>query len=518
MFKTTIIIYFCRNINFVKMRRVIPIFLFLFSAYLMKSQIPITDFYPMDSLYADFNEYNASGFQPTPTFGQIGSNEVSIRPGGSNPILYYGGTQTSGVYAKGITGNAQTAGGFYAFRIDPLDTANRAFGFQQTGTFMGGINTTGEIQFRFENLTGKPIYKMNFSYDIYVRNDQPRSSSIKIKVGNDTNNLVPVSAGNYLSPLTAGVGASWALDANYNLLLNNLTIPVGGEFYFSFLIKDSLGSGSRDELAIDNFKIYAIDSINTNPSVIVNAGFSANDSAVCAGTTVTFTNTTTTLPANTPLLYFWDFKDGGIDSVANTSHLFDSAGIYNVTLYAIDTISFALDSHVVSIQVFETPNPNFTATPSVGNPAQYIINPSGTNPNVSFQLFVNGVPNALVGAAPFLFTFPSIGNYNVCLKATNSIGTCSDSTCKTIAIAGIETIKSKERIELHPNPANDFISIDNLKEKVSVKIFNAIGQLVKEEILSSNANKMNVKELQAGLYLVAIKSSSTSKIIRLVVQ
>ncbi len=671
------------------MKRILHFTILTCSALYMHAQFPISNFYPLDSVSFNFNAYTGAGFQATPTAGQLSSSGFSIKPGGTNAILNFNGTQTtpSTIYTRGTTANAVTTAGYYAFRVDPLDTTNKAFGFQQTGTFMGGANITGEVRLRFINATAKPIYKLNLSYDMYVRNDATRGTIIRLKGGNDTNSLANIAGGSYLSPAAGTVGTAWVLDTSYNLLINNVNIPIGGEYIFSYAIKDSLGTGSRDEIAIDNFKLKAIDTIIVNPSVIVNANFTASSVSICKGKTVSFNNTTTTIPANTPLLYLWDFKDGGADSIANPIHQFDSVGTFNVTLYAFDTVSFALDSHVVSIQVnpipnanftisnvgaaysfsaspsqpvtlinqwylngvsvstaamytnvfntggsktvclkvtnvtsgckdsicqtfsvvlppintlnvaiavsdsilcngdsaaltavnitggtppyvstwtvngnsipapilgqnnvvnnsgllnlvllvtdsnnftktdtvkilvLPTPNANFTATPSAGNALQYIINPVSPNGSLNYTLFVNGTPTALIGAAPFLYTFSNSGTYAVCLKAANTTTTCSDSICQSVTViaSGLSKIGQKQTISVYPNPAKDCLNIENISEKTKVKIYNTVGQLVRLETLSANT-KLNISALQAGIYFVALNSMNSNRTIRLVIQ
>jgi hypothetical protein len=694
MLKTTIIFYFCGNNKFTPMKRILPIALFLCSAFLMKAQIPITNFYPLDSVYFNFNTYTGAGFQPIPVAGQLSSASISIKPGGTvNPPLYFGGTQnlTSSIYAKGTSANPVSTGGFYSFKVNPLDTVNKSFGFQQSANVMSGSPgspSNGMITLKFKNLTPKPIYKFKLSYDMYVRPDQARSTLIKLQGGNDTLSQTLITNGTYVSPKALITLAPWQKDSAYDFLVNNVNIPVGGEYYLSFLVSDSAGTGSRDEIAIDNLKLKAIDSIIVSPSVVINANFTVSAVSVCKGSSVSFTNTTTTIPANIPLVYIWSFRDGGFDSIASPTHQFDSVGTFNVLMYAFDTVSFILDSHVVSIQVnplpnanfattntgaaytftssaspvnltyqwylngtavttstpavynntFATngantvclrlknsisgckdsvcktinviippintlnvnialsnavicqgdsvalttlsisggtpplvsnwfingnpasapvigvynqvnnpgprtvvlvvtdsnnftksdtalltvnpkPNANFTATASSGNNLQYIINSSAVGSNLTYVLFVNGTPNTLVGSSPFLFTFPVAGTYSTCLKVTSASG-CIDSTCKSITVIpnALENINRAENLKLYPNPAKDYVVIENLKDRATVKIYNAIGQTVKEEIVSSSANKINVKELQAGLYFVAVKSNTASKTIRLVIQ
>ncbi len=675
------------------MKRILHFSLFICAAFLMKAQIPISGYYPTDSVFFDFNNYAGNGFSVFPITGQLNSGFISIKPGGTQPILPFLGNQITAntIYTRGTTANPVTTAGFYAFKVNPLDTSDKAFGFQQTGTFMSGAPgsaNNGIITLRFKNLTTKPIFKLNLKYDMYVRNDQPRGSLIRLQGGTDTLTQTSIPNGTYKSKATAVASAPWTKDTTFDFLLNNVNVPVGADYYLSFLVSDSTGSGSRDEIAIDNFKLFAFDSITINPSVIVNANFTASATAICKGSSVSFTNTTSTIPANTPLIYFWDFKDGGIDTIANPSHQFNTTGTFNVVMYAVDTISAAFDSMVMTIQVGEIPNANFTIsntgtsytytapatplsnlsyawtlngalvgssqpnynnvftvsgsyniclkivnpiggckdsvcqtvnvvvppnntlsvnitisdsvicvedsaaltaisiaggtppytsawflngnpipapvlgqlsavnntgllnivllvtdsnnfvktdtakllvlplpnanftlTPSLGNPSQYILSPAGSL-LFGYTLFVNGVSSVLSGSAPYLVTFPGNGTYNVCLKAFNSITTCTDSTCKTInvVISSLNKIESLERVSIFPNPAKEMISIEQLKDKATVNIYNAIGQLVKKVAVDTSNHKINVNSLQSGMYFLEVRTAKSTQTIRLAIQ
>jgi Secretion system C-terminal sorting domain/PKD domain len=585
------------------------------------------------------------------------------------------GTSTGGNGGAG----APSASGFYSFKTNPLDTNDRALGFQPTG----GDLTPGFIYFKVKNATAQTINNLFFSFTLEVRNDQGRSNNVQLYYGTDTIPANMTLANTYLSPVAADPIIVWA-DTQMVANVVGLSLAPNSDYFFLIKTDDVSGAGSRDEFAINDLTILAT---GAAPSVTINANFTASSTTICKGSTVAFTNTTTTVPANTPLIYFWDFKDGDIDSVASPSHQFDSAGTYNVTLYAVDTISFALDSQIVAIQVGAIPNANFTFSniggaytfaapatslsnltyawtlngvavgssqptynntftanglntvclkitnpiggckdsicksvnvvlpavntlnvnialsdsvvcvgdsvalttlsviggtapltyawflngnaipaPTVGlynqvnnpglrtlklivtdsnnftktdsvnllvrplpnanftaivsasNSAQYIVSITSVSALVNYALFVNGTPTPLVGPGPYLISFPSTGSYSVCLKANNLATTCIDSVCQTLNVTvGLDKIAKKADIKLYPNPAHDFISIDNVKEKVSLKVFNAIGQLVKEETLTTNT-KFNIKDLQAGIYFVSIKSNTTSKTMRLVIQ
>ncbi len=669
------------------MKRILHFSLFICAAFLMKAQYNITalnvpqtinfDNFKADSAAAPgaIRGINTNWFAVKGFTAANAVNNFDFGTTNNSPKLKLG-TSTGGNGGAG----APSASGFYSFKTNPLDTNDRALGFQPTG----GDLTPGFIYFKVKNTTAQTINNLFFSFTLEIRNDQGRSNNVQLYYGIDTIQANMTLASTYTSVAAADPIIVWA-DTQMVAISSGLSLAPNSDYFFLIKTDDVSGAGSRDEFAINDLTILAA---GAAPSVTINANFTASSTSICKGSTVAFTNTTTTVPAGiTTLQYFWDFKDGDIDSVANPSHQFDSAGTYNVTLYAVDTVSFTLDSQIVSIQVGAIPNANFTfsnvggaytftapatslsnltyawtlngaavgssqptynntftvngsntvclkitnpiggckdsicksvnvvlpagntlsvniaisdsvicvgdsvaltnlsvtggttpltyawflngnsipaptvglynqvnnpglrtlklivtdsnnftkidsanllvkplpnanftATVSAGNSAQYIVAISTVSALVNYAFFVNGTPTALVGPGPYLISFPSSGSYSVCLKANNLATNCIDSICQTLNVTvGLDKIAKKADIKLYPNPAHDLISIDNVKEKVSLKIFNAIGQLVKEETLTTNT-KLNIKDLQAGIYFVSVKSNTTSKTIRLAIQ
>lgn len=66
---------------------------------------------------------------------------------------------------------------------------------------------------------------------------------------------------------------------------------------------------------------------------------------------------------------------------------------------------------------------------------------------------------------------------------------------------GIEEVKEVE-FSVSPNPATDFLTV-NINEKITLKLFNSAGKLVREE----DENTMNVSDLSRGAYLLEIRGS-----------
>ena len=72
-------------------------------------------------------------------------------------------------------------------------------------------------------------------------------------------------------------------------------------------------------------------------------------------------------------------------------------------------------------------------------------------------------------------------------------------------------------ISLYPNPVSDWVTINSYNNQLlntAVRIFSSEGKLVKNVLLKTTVQKINVKELAAGLYLVSFADGSTSKMLK----
>jgi PKD repeat protein len=68
--------------------------------------------------------------------------------------------------------------------------------------------------------------------------------------------------------------------------------------------------------------------------VVITANFSAAPTSVCEGGTVSFTD----LSTDNPTSWTWDFGDGGSSSAQNPAYVYNTAGVYTVTLTATNSL------------------------------------------------------------------------------------------------------------------------------------------------------------------------------------
>ncbi|MGB3868246.1 MAG: lamin tail domain-containing protein, partial [Flavobacteriales bacterium] len=215
--------------------------------------------------------FTGSGFAPSPASGQLNSNAWAST-GMSDGASAFGGTNTSGDFARGTSTGGVTSGGFYAFEVGPSD---HALGVQPTGSDW----EPGTLTLRVQNNSGTTLTSLDLAYELWVRNDQGRSNTFNISWSSDNLTYTPISALDFASPL--------ALDA-FGFVLNNksttipsMSIANGGYVYLRWSSAGNGGSGSRDEFALDDISVtgHGAGGSNTSVEFASTASFAAEGSA-----------------------------------------------------------------------------------------------------------------------------------------------------------------------------------------------------------------------------------------------
>ena len=110
--------------------------------------------------------------------------------------------------------------------------------------------------------------------------------------------------------------------------------------------------------------------------------------------------------------------------------------------------------------------------------------------------------------------------YQVC--AFNDIDiSCSGEACATTDVVSSVFEELSSAITLYPNPATAFVDLglSSIKGNVAVQIFNPLGDVVKNEIVSGGSTmRMNVADLAAGVYLIRLQTDEGFTTKKLVIQ
>ncbi|MFN8288226.1 MAG: PKD domain-containing protein [Chitinophagales bacterium] len=211
--------------------------------------------------------YTAAGFQSSPSAGQLNSNAWAVT-GWSDGALSFGGTQTTAStdYTRGATNAAQTVGGFYAATMTPHSAANPGFLIQPGGSDF----SPGTLTLKIVNNGTTNITQLDVSYKIYVRNDQGRSTSFNFSHSSDNSTYTAVAALDYTSPTTADV-AGYVLVGTKSTSITGLAIAPSSVYYIRWSSADVGGTGSRDEIGLDDISVTGTFSAAATPASDVSA-------------------------------------------------------------------------------------------------------------------------------------------------------------------------------------------------------------------------------------------------------
>lgn len=207
-----------------------------------------------------------------------------------------------------------------------------------------------------------------------------------------------------------------------------------------------------------------------------------------------------------------------------------------------------VSSYNITGDVSVTLNPNNTATLSLGSNfataagpdvRAYLVKSNGasnaainnavhnqTIDNVDHIPF-NGIVNSN-GADSFTASIPSgtvIEDFDkvlfYCLEFNQfwDIGDFTPFSASNCAILSIDNTNLNPSFKIHPNPASDFIIIENTNKQIlSVSVYNVLGKKVLETKPSSLLKiKLNLTSLKAGVYLLQTTSNgvvNTNRIIK----
>ncbi|WP_321431228.1 PKD domain-containing protein [uncultured Methanolobus sp.] len=165
-------------------------------------------------------------------------------------------------------------------------------------------------------------------------------------------------------------------------------------------------------------------------AVIPVANFSANVTSGAVPLSVNFTD----LSTNSPTSWFWDFGDGTNSTDQSPTHIYTSAGTYNVSLNATNVGGSNASTQLSYITTAVTPVANFSANVTSGTvPLSVNFTDLSTNSPTSWFWDFGDDSNSTVQNP--IHTYTSAGTYNVSLNATNIGGSNISTQLSYITVA-----------------------------------------------------------------------------------
>jgi len=160
------------------------------------------------------------------------------------------------------------------------------------------------------------------------------------------------------------------------------------------------------------------------------AQFYSNDTIVCAGDTVDFSNNS----GGTSFTSYWQFGDGGTSTNITPYHIYNAVGDYTVKLTITD--SFGCKDSMTRADYIKVQKPTaaFTMSDTVADCPPITVYMTNTSTNSVSYAWTFGNNNQSSFTNPSTtYTYPGV--YTVKLVATNVAG-CKDSTSKNVTVNG----------------------------------------------------------------------------------
>jgi len=207
----------------------------------------------------DFASYTAAGFSPTPTAGQLDSDEwIATRVNALD--LDFGGTSSNMDFANGTSTGGETSGGIWAF----TPVTSMCSGSPRTLLGVQPSNRTfspGSFRLQVLNSTGAALTEVYLSYALAWLNDENRSvvqgvRALQVDSLGAVTGSVVVSSLMFETPVAASATPTWD-GACQSARIDLSTIPIadGAHLVIVFDVDDGTGSGSRDELGITDVQV-----------------------------------------------------------------------------------------------------------------------------------------------------------------------------------------------------------------------------------------------------------------------
>lgn len=174
--------------------------------------------------------------------------------------------------------------------------------------------------------------------------------------------------------------------------------------------------------------------------------------------------------------------------------IFTQAGTYRVK---VPTYTEACDSTILLTLVADTIEVGVTQSRDTLR---------AVNTTATYQwLNCNNAFSAIAGANSATFIAAANGRYAVRITENG----CSDtSACVQVSTVGLKQLGKSIDIKLFPNPGSDYLQLQWPTElqKVEVKVYSALGQLVYSSLGHETTLQINTQQWPVGIYFVQLQS------------
>lgn len=319
--------------------------------------------------------------------------------------------------------------------------------------------------------------------------------SVFVQPGQVTaNQYTNVTPSQQIIILSGGVYVFWGMGGAGVALGRNTDIPIGRRSFEVLGANwSTYRSNDTEEFLLGLRITYASPKVNFNMNLV-------NDP------TIDFLDVST----NNPTSWFWEFGDGGTDTIQHPSHTYIDNDTFNVCLTATNQYGSGRLCKNVIIRG-NVPNADFTYNASSAPLITFFD--ESTNDPTAWHWDFNVGPGDTSNLQNTAYNYKSNGIFNVCLIAENSNGPSSP-YCEDVEITGIgiDELKSLD-VSIFPNPISNSATVIldmPAANDVELNLFDMKGNRVQVRIIK-NSNEFNLYKdnLPSGQYILELTDQRT---------
>ncbi|MBK7433721.1 MAG: PKD domain-containing protein [Chitinophagaceae bacterium] len=448
-----------------------------------------------------------------------------------NPLITYNGAGTFNVsltVSNAAGSNVKTQNGFVIVGNGTPVIVSEGFqgaAYPPVAWTMEDAGGDGLNWYRSNAAGGFGASSRSIAFDNYNNDTEGKKDQIRLPVLDlsqfSTARLTfdvayaPYSLNSYLDSLLIGVstdcGATFTyLYAKYGASLatapvntGTTFIPTAGQWRTDTVYLTNFLNSNNVLVAVENRGRFGqqmfIDNINLKLSPV--AKFSANDTTICIGSTVSFSDQSTGLASS----WNWTFSGGtpASSSQQNNTVTYNSAGVYDVSLTVGNGSGTQTKTKTGHVHVFSKPVPLISGSG---------VNLSCTLTGAAYQWFVNNI--LIPGATQQTHTATQNGDYTVTVTDGNG---CSG----TSASFAVTAVNQAVGVDIYPIPSSGRITVTSasIKGEARILVYTVSGALMLDKTLPdiSMKNTLDIEPFPAGMYemkVITAKGKFVKKIQR----
>ncbi|MEI8278994.1 MAG: PKD-like domain-containing protein [Bacteroidota bacterium] len=256
---------------------------------------------------------------------------------------------------------------------------------------------------------------------------------------------------------------------------------------------------------------------------------SPTGNTVCNGDAINFTSTSNISNG----LYNW--KKNGVSLGVNTStysYVPVNGDIITCVITAAASACYVpstITSNAVTIAV----TPNVTPSITVSGPTSAVVGSTVTmtanvlsatssyiinwyNNNVQFNSTTVPMVTYTKGPGTDLIRASVLPQTTQCYDT--AISATPGHPVIAIGLGVNNTANGGDNIHVYPNPVNNVLYIDNIKETTSYRVLNLIGSVVEAGTLQTGSNRISTKDLASGVYMLELNNKNGEKSVTRIVK